>query len=371
MTRGHWFDIHNLLNLGWRDHCCFLYSHLTGTSNDKLSTIPNSSCRKVLISLSCFFGMPESVAMLECSLRYVGSLASAAHVSDAISSIIPALSLTDSRHKSAMTSACVGLASTLVKLVIQMLQLYASNSQQKEQLSEGSFSESDSEGEETSERLFHLLGPIILETVKSLDVFKQHQKSLVLAAAALPIASADAPNFHKLQTILLVLFALLYQSHLKSATAPSLPLETPSQWFHESADAVACLDQGLRDFAQALLLSAQAEAGGQERVLLIAEQYAALHFNGRLAPGCSHLGCTNLCGVSETALCTLLCSGCRRARYCSQECQKASWVKGGHSAVCIENTFHVTNWFWVNTNTVQAISHCRASNLTVFSITQA
>lgn len=50
-------------------------------------------------------------------------------------------------------------------------------------------------------------------------------------------------------------------------------------------------------------------------------------------PGCCHLGCTNLDGPSEASLCTLLCSGCRRARYCSVGCQRMAWIDG-HNLYC-------------------------------------
>lgn len=63
-------------------------------------------------------------------------------------------------------------------------------------------------------------------------------------------------------------------------------------------------------------------------------EYALQSFQGLLLPGCCYLGCTNLAGVSEAALPTLLCSGCRRARYCSVMCQKAAWSEGGHSLLC-------------------------------------
>lgn len=64
------------------------------------------------------------------------------------------------------------------------------------------------------------------------------------------------------------------------------------------------------------------------------ETYALHHFHGRLLPGCSHLRCTNMAGTRERALPTLLCSGCRRVRYCCVACQRAAWVLGGHSEVC-------------------------------------
>jgi hypothetical protein len=44
-----------------------------------------------------------------------------------------------------------------------------------------------------------------------------------------------------------------------------------------------------------------------------------------LPVGCWNPGCTNLSGVSEAALCSKMCGRCRRARYCSLECQKEDW----------------------------------------------
>lgn len=64
------------------------------------------------------------------------------------------------------------------------------------------------------------------------------------------------------------------------------------------------------------------------------DEYACMHLHSRLLPGCSYLGCTNISGTSEASLPTLLCSGCRRTRYCSAGCQKAAWGAGGHSDVC-------------------------------------
>lgn len=66
------------------------------------------------------------------------------------------------------------------------------------------------------------------------------------------------------------------------------------------------------------------------------ERFAFRHLRGRVLPGCSRWGCTNISGLSEAALPTQLCSGCRRARYCSLECQRAAWTEGGHRLVCEE-----------------------------------
>lgn len=55
--------------------------------------------------------------------------------------------------------------------------------------------------------------------------------------------------------------------------------------------------------------------------------------NGRILPGCCNPSCVQLSGVTETALKTLLCSGCRRMLYCSQKCQKAHF-QSGHGQQC-------------------------------------
>lgn len=98
-------------------------------------------------------------------------------------------------------------------------------------------------------------------------------------------------------------------------------------------------DAELASVARLLVLPSQpadwktrSEASRQETAVW--DEFALRHFHGRLLPGCSYQGCTNLYGISEGALETLLCSGCRRLRYCSVECRKAAWVKGGHSEVC-------------------------------------
>lgn len=76
------------------------------------------------------------------------------------------------------------------------------------------------------------------------------------------------------------------------------------------------------------------EMAQDRSVAEIWEKHAVQHFHGRMLPGCCHLGCMQLCGVSESSLPTQLCGGCRRARYCSIECQREAWVAGGHMLVC-------------------------------------
>lgn len=64
------------------------------------------------------------------------------------------------------------------------------------------------------------------------------------------------------------------------------------------------------------------------------DDFACQSFHGRMLPGCCNLPCTNMCGMSEAALPTQLCSRCRRSRYCSTACQRQAWVGGGHRLVC-------------------------------------
>lgn len=67
--------------------------------------------------------------------------------------------------------------------------------------------------------------------------------------------------------------------------------------------------------------------------LVCVEDYAD-RFRGRLLLGCGSLGCTNLVGLLDSLLPTLLCAGCRRVRYCCVACQRRDWAAGGHGGVC-------------------------------------
>lgn len=66
------------------------------------------------------------------------------------------------------------------------------------------------------------------------------------------------------------------------------------------------------------------------------ERYSYANLTGLTFPGCHNFGCSSFSQFSEAAVPTLLCSGCRRARYCSTACQRAAWLHWGHSVVCAE-----------------------------------
>lgn len=84
----------------------------------------------------------------------------------------------------------------------------------------------------------------------------------------------------------------------------------------------------------ACLLDAAYLAGSESQLSSVFERHAVSYLDGRLLPGCCNLRCCNLDGVTEAALKTQLCGGCRHARYCSIGCQRAAWMEGKHSSVC-------------------------------------
>lgn len=146
-------------------------------------------------------------------------------------------------------------------------------------------------------------------------------------------AYPSSSEVHQLQAIICLTLVQMFR------WASALPF-LPSQegWWGYALRACEELPwQGfslkLRGLVTALLEESSLSIA-QAEVNTMWERYAVEHFQGRLLPGCCHQGCTNLAGTSEAALKTLLCSGCRKARYCCLECQKAAWLEGGHSTVC-------------------------------------
>lgn len=141
-----------------------------------------------------------------------------------------------------------------------------------------------------------------------------------------------APLVHRLMAVTMV---SVVQLHHWSSVYTDCAMHTALQGDVLLAVVESLPQPGLRDTVTSLLgkeSSATLEGGMDADASW--EGYAVGNFIGRLLPGCCHLGCTNLGGVSEAALPTLLCSGCRRVRYCSTECQRAAWVQGGHKGSC-------------------------------------
>lgn len=148
-------------------------------------------------------------------------------------------------------------------------------------------------------------------------------------------------DLHRLTTILLTMLVQL--CHIRrfleqgDATVQSRSPAPSSQWLRVTLAALGKLSEGLTPLLVTLVCGPPrlpAATANTFRADTSVELYAVLHFHGRLTPGCCYSRCTNMSGASEAALKTLLCSGCRWARYCSVGCQRAAWVEEGHSKVC-------------------------------------
>lgn len=167
---------------------------------------------------------------------------------------------------------------------------------------------------------------------------RQHRWVYVGAGtSAAPASSAQlsTPSVHQLQVITLITMLQAAKQWLLWEKAGNV--SEHHDWLEAALLVVSLLGRpALKAMAESEMsnvgkaVPAQSESGAR----LAWERYAVTHFHGRLLPGCCNLACTNLAGVSEATLKTKLCSGCGRARYCSVECQKTAWRKGGHATVC-------------------------------------
>lgn len=176
--------------------------------------------------------------------------------------------------------------------------------------------------------------PSLFASVSSLNKLRaarivQHD-SCTTARSSLQVQPATFPSdilLHQLQAnTFLTLFQMSLLYSIAHVSSPELVRDARR----------ACRQlpwASLRDLAGSLLEEGGPFISRGERSA-VWERYAVTHFHGRLTLGCCNYGCMKMDGMSEAMLCTKLCSGCRRARYCSVRCQKAAWIDGGHKAVC-------------------------------------
>lgn len=142
---------------------------------------------------------------------------------------------------------------------------------------------------------------------------------------------------HQLQTVMLATLAQLCLSRVRHDQKSDIPTTEKDAWLSSyfQLPQIVLMLHNLpslaRYFSFSTLLSIPT---AEQQIINRLERYAMTYFNGRLMPGCCYLGCTNLCGVNEKALPTMLCGGCREERYCSVKCQKSAWVHSGHFTVC-------------------------------------
>lgn len=109
------------------------------------------------------------------------------------------------------------------------------------------------------------------------------------------------------------------------------------RWYIDMRKQLVKLGGDLGAMSQAMMwTTGPGPRGAASRVMIPAptyERFTAPSSRQAFLLGCCHLGCTRFDGVSEAMLQTLLCSGCRRTRYCSVGCQRAAWVEG-HGTYC-------------------------------------
>lgn len=142
-----------------------------------------------------------------------------------------------------------------------------------------------------------------------------------------PFASRRALLGYQLQVVLLA--SLVPLCHLRVFSGE----EDPVPWLSKVSQEIGSLKSRLAAVGT-MLLSERVFSSivGEKLVQLSLERFGSAVFRGRIVPGCCNLGCENLQGPSEASVRTWLCAGCRRARYCSLECQRNAW--DSHRNVC-------------------------------------
>lgn len=103
-----------------------------------------------------------------------------------------------------------------------------------------------------------------------------------------------------------------------------------SHLMHQSLRLLHCTKQAATSPEQEREQEAARNRGWLQQEQNFVTQFPSV---GPLLTGCCSLRCNNLTEASEALLPTLLCSGCRRARYCSVRCQRQAW-QDGHKRLC-------------------------------------
>ncbi|MEW5317566.1 MAG: hypothetical protein WDW38_008852 [Sanguina aurantia] len=159
----------------------------------------------------------------------------------------------------------------------------------------------------------------------------------VLSQAVPEDESSSGPPTSALRALLLqrtcttLLLALLQACALQArAEFQQSPraIQQP-QWYTNMRARLGKLSGDLGPLSQAMMQAPEVWGAASRETISAStyESFTTPSFRIAFLPGCCHLGCSNFEGPSEAALKTLLCSGCRRARYCSGGCQRAAWVQ--------------------------------------------
>lgn len=285
----------------------------------------------VPIPLRQFHAMAGRLVILEVGLRQGLQQGTISEKCEALISMIQTLLLPFDPDNTEYRSASISLAATCRKLLSNLLEQSSSKSLPME---------------------LSVLGRLIVfyhEIIKSLESDHTKTQPAVDGSSTLSVGPGGTSHhsmsrsdaIHHLQAVLLVSWVQVchYTVSLPNPGCCSSHScrSCKPRWLDARLQELWIIREGLLEVVVPLLeIKLPHSIKLQAEVASTWERYAVTHFNGRLVPGCCHLGCSNLSGVSEAMLGTQLCSGCRKARYCSVECQRAAWSGGGHSTVCKE-----------------------------------
>lgn len=291
--------------------------------------------------------------MLEATLRDEHRPRTATDVFAALSAVPTALLQPSHTDHPDRIPACVSLVATMRKLLCSLMHQQLHSEPEKP---------GDSRAASHSNSRLAVLMTAVQQSVTSLEAFKlrnAHHASNVPLGQQHDVQSVSTTSplkkhqLHHLQAGLLLTLhqgsALLSASSegdvstcisekapslIQHGDGPACVMQHP-EWLQELVGGLGHLSQGLTKVSSPILQgSPYPDKTPTSHMHFVWEQYGVTHFNGRLVPGCCNLDCTNLGGVSEAALKTQLCTGCKRARYCSVGCQRAAWAEGGHSTMC-------------------------------------
>lgn len=314
---------------------CFILCHVASSEAEDESSMPGEAS-SVVVKLQHFFHMPGMVVLLELGLREAYRSLRQELIMNALIQVASILLHLIETNRLETMLACVSLAATMRKLQLQVLQPGGANAQLqlqlKLQLQLRQLIPYDDDEEEDFGGLFTSWLPTMMRKYKVVIVSLTARNRLVRRKPAASTVDITQRN-HQLQAVLLLSWIQLCRIPL--GTTPGVVSRRWKQGLRGEVHELGSLIGDLNGLLSAAVPALSKVGINQHKLVDSAwEEYRVTYLRGQLLPGCYHQGCSNLEGISEAALPTLLCSGCKQARYCSVACQKAAWHEGGHAAVC-------------------------------------
>lgn len=284
--------------------------------------------------------------MLEVSLRNASGPRDVPKVLDTLLAISGSLPHTCRSDNPVTLVACVSLVATFRKQLGMLLQHFDAPPKHKKMNADSHLEQDISVYEVLSMQVPSLM-VCSLQTMIQLDAYRvldgseldveQNFRELATLDPKHIRPSPRAHIFHRLTSMLMSSWLHMCRFRLRSGQEHRSRAQLePPPWMQGFLDEIATKSPRLWDVVTTVMEkdARMSFVGHHPGRGCPWERYALTHFQGRLVPGCCYLGCISLNGVSEAALVTQLCSGCRRVRYCCAECQMQAWLEGGHSIVC-------------------------------------